>query len=173
MAVYNLSVVTAFAPYQNAMGETETLLDSYGDLVHANIYFNQRLRSDAWIAATNDEKLGALREATELIDNLNYCGCKTSTDQTHEFPRNGSTTVPGEIVRATYEIALKLVDGYDPDIEVQNLVVVNEGFSSARTTYNRGQVLEHLRAGIPSSKAWSLLRPFLRDWKRLKMVREN
>ena len=89
-----------------------------------------------------------------------------------EFPRGSDTEVPDAIRMACYEIAFSLLDGKDPEMELENLAVVSQGYSSVRTTYSRTQVpQEHLINGVPSAAAWRLLRPFLRDGDALKLKR--
>ena len=56
---------------------------------------------------------------------------------------------------ACYEIAHSLLDGKDPELELENLGIVSQGFGSVRTTYNRSQIpIEHIINGIPSVQAW-------------------
>jgi hypothetical protein len=91
-----------------------------------------------------------------------------------EFPRGSDTEVPEAIRRACYEIAFSLLDGKDPELELENLSVSSQGYSSVRTTYNRNQVpLEHIINGVPSAEAWRLLRPFLRDGDHIKLSRKS
>jgi hypothetical protein len=93
-------------------------------------------------------------------------------EQVLEFPRGEDTVVPETIRRACYEIAYSLLDGKDPELELENLGVVSQGYSSVRTTYSRSQVpIEHLINGIPNALAWRLLKPFLRDGDAVKLTR--
>jgi hypothetical protein len=79
--------------------------------------------------------------------------------------------VPRDIEIACYEIAIQLLSGVDPDMEIENLAAHSQGFSTARTTYERAYVLEHIAAGVPSARAWILLKPYLRDPRRLNISR--
>lgn len=89
-----------------------------------------------------------------------------------EFPRGADTTVPEAIRKACYEIAHSLLDGKDPEIELENLGISSQGYSSVRTTFARDQVpIEHLINGVPNAMAWRLLRPFLRDGDAIKLSR--
>lgn len=89
-----------------------------------------------------------------------------------EFPRGNDTEVPEAIRRACYEIAYSLLDGKDPELELENLGITSQGYSSVRTTYNRSQVpIEHLINGVPNAMAWRLIRPFLRDSDAIKISR--
>lgn len=93
-------------------------------------------------------------------------------EQPLEFPRGSDTTVPDDIRRACYEIAYALLDGKDPEMELENLQVTAQGFGLVRTHYERSQVpQEHLLNGCPSVTAWNILRPFLRDGDAVKTSR--
>src|SRR5690606_14958372 len=102
----------------------------------------------------------ALIAATLIIDTLAFKGRKHSVytllqsnpnatveqvrqaeaSQMLEFPRGSDTEVPDAIRVACYEIAYSLLDGKDPEIELENLGISSQGISSVRTTYNRAQV---------------------------------
>ena len=92
--------------------------------------------------------------------------------QSLEFPRGPDTVVPEAILRACYEIAHSLLDGRDPELELENLAVTAHGFGEVRTHYERAQVpIEHLINMVPNALAWNLLRPFLRDSEAIKLSR--
>ena len=87
-----------------------------------------------------------------------------SLTQPLEFPRGGDTVVPDTIICACFEIAHSLLDGKDPEIELENLGVISQGYASVRTTYSRSHVpIEHLINYVPNALAWRWLKPFLRD----------
>jgi len=87
-----------------------------------------------------------------------------SLTQPLEFPRGTDTVVPDTILCATFEIAHSLLDGKDPEIELENLGVISQGYASVRTTYSRSHVpIEHLVNYVPNALAWRWLKPFLRD----------
>jgi hypothetical protein len=97
---------------------------------------------------------------------------EANLDQPLEFPRGEDTEVPDEILIACWEVAYALLDGVDPDLDVENLGVSSQGYASIRTTYARNQALvEHLMHGIPSATAWRYLMPFLRDADKIKLSR--
>jgi len=144
----------------------------YLSLASANTYFNEeRLVTAAWNAATDPEKLKAIKESTRRIDRLNFRGTKTATTQQRQFPRDGDVVVPQDIMRACAEIAYALLDGVDPDREANNLVVTAEGFSSVRTNYNRDFTPDYIRAGIPTQTAWNYLSPYLIDPRNIDVGR--
>jgi Putative DnaT-like ssDNA binding protein len=142
----------------------------YGTVGNADSYFAYHLSAEPWTDASQTDKRKALVQASRLIDRLSFFGTKFEEDQELEFPR-GTAVVPKEINYACYEIALMLLDGVDMEIEIVNLTATGQGFSSARTTYDRSFVLEHLRAGIPSALAWSYLKPYLNSSNSLILSR--
>ena len=168
--IFIISCSNAIAFTSVVTNELSLALDSYGSIEQANAYFDNRLRNAAWTSAEPQEKKSALVEATRCIERLNYADSKVSERQ---FPRGTDTEVPLDIEHATYEIALKLLEGFDPELEMANLAAVSQGYSGARTTYDRSFVLEHVAAGIPSTKAWFLLKPYLRSIRELEISRVN
>lgn len=166
--------------------------DYYGTLQEANEYFDNRLHESAWYGARPADRPKALIAATKILDTLSYKGNKhtvqelldanpnaTSDEireqeaaQPLEFPRGSDTEVPDAIRLACYEIAHSLLDGKDPEIELENLGIVSQGYESVRTTFSRNQVpIEHIINGVPNALAWRLVRPFLRDDDAIKLAR--
>jgi len=166
--------------------------DIYGSQVEADEYFANRLHETAWTNATSTDRSKSLIAAREIIDALNYKGDKHSVytlllanpsatqaaiqaaeaSQALEFPRGADTTVPEAIRTAEYEIAYALLDGKDPELELENLAVNAMGYGAVKTSYERSQLpIEHIVNMVPSSAAWRLLRPFLRDSDALKLSR--
>jgi hypothetical protein len=164
----------------------------YGDVAEADEYFSNRLHEYAWTATEAEDRPKALWAATLIIDALNFKGYKSTVytllqananasdediraaeaAQDLEFPRGEDTVTPESIRIACYEIAYSLVDGKDPELELENLGIVSQGFGSVRTSYNRAQVpIEHLINGIPSTQAWRFLKPFLREDDAIKLSR--
>lgn len=176
---------------QGTSGETFTAVH-YGSLGEAHAYFQARLHERAWTAATPTDRQRALYAATVIIDTLNFKGDKHSvwelkqnssspadaelrsanSAQELEFPRGSDTEEPRDIRLACYEIAHSLLDGKDPELELEALSITSNGFSSVRTTYNRAAVpIEHIINGVPNPAAWRLLRPFLRDGDAIRLAR--
>lgn len=146
---------------------------NYATEVEGDTYMTGKVDSDAWDDAVSGEKQTALTQATRIIDRLNFIGAKTVSTQVNQFPRGTETTVPTDIRDASVEIAFALLDGIDPNLERENLNVVAQGLSSARTNYDRGFTSQHIAAGVPSMVAWDLLRPFLRDGKQIATLRSS
>lgn len=159
--------------WQEHRASCETYLDSYGTVSEANSYFDNRLNSEAWINAEENYKRQALVMATRAIDRLNFVGEKASSTQDFQFPRGKDTKIPSDIKIAAFEIAIRLLDGVDIDLEIDALAMTSQGVSSLRTTYDRGWMLEHKRAGIPSAIAWDYLKPYLRSPSEIVLSRVN
>lgn len=145
----------------------------YGTLNGANTYFHSKLHTESWMNAPIEDREKALFDATRRIEVLAFKGSKATSEQVLFFPRLtlDSGVVPDDIIMATYEIALALLNGIDPDVEARNLSVSAQGYAGARTTYDRSYTQDHLRAGIPSAYAWSILRPYLADPQNLRVSR--
>lgn len=167
-------------------------LTYYGTLDEADSYFAKRLHEAAWTAASALDREKALIAARAIIDALNCKGNKNSVytllqanpsatqdairaaeaSQPLEFPRGADTVVPEAVRVASYEIAYALLDGKDPELELENLAVNAMGYGAVKTSYDRSQLpIEHVVNLVPSSVAWRLLRPFLRDSDALKLLR--
>jgi len=135
---------------------------TYGDVSRANQYLAKRLHSRKWRKKNPEERECLLIEAARIIDSLCYSGDKSIPEQPLEFPRNGTTTIPGDIETAAYEIALALASGSRPDNDLASLRVTSVGMSSVRTTYSQDfDLLEHTLNGVPSAYAFRLLKPYL------------
>lgn len=176
--------------------------DIYGSLAEAEEYFSGRLHTDAWDDSTSSEKTKALLAARRLMDNLNYKGDKhavwlykqsvsapsvkdsgdeaaylaairqADATQPLEFPRGSDVIVPEVIRIAQYELAYNLLDGVDPQMELENLAVTGQGHADVRTQFDRAMLpIEHLVNLIPNPLAWSLIKPFLRDDHTLRLSR--
>jgi hypothetical protein len=164
----------------------------YGTLAEAVEYFANRLHETAWTSATTADRSKSLIAARGIIDGLNFKGRKAAVytllladaaasdaeiqaaevSRALEFPRGADTTVPEAIRIAEYEIAYALLDGKDPELELENLSIDSMGYGAVKTSYARtGLPIEHVINLVPSSVAWRLLKPFLRDSDALKLSR--
>lgn len=137
----------------------------------AQEYFDGRLNTEVWEDATEENKEKALTMATRILNRLNYLGDKTDSAQENQFPRFADSVIPQNILDACCEIALALLDGVDPELEYENLLMVQQSFDVVKTTYDRSMVQEHIIAGVPSIVAWRLIRPYLRDFKTIDLSR--
>lgn len=127
----------------------------------ADTYIATILDTDAWDDATEDQQLKALKQASRLIDSLNYIDDKASPTQEHAFPRTGRTGVPQEIQLACIELALDILDDVDGERDYDDQLIVSEGYASVRATYNRERVSLHKILGVSSRTAFKYLLPWL------------
>lgn len=132
----------------------------YGSVEGGDTYFATRLYSDDWDNASDGDKLKSLYMATQIIDTLNFAGTKSGN---LEFPRGDDTEVPDNIIKAAYEIGIKLLGGDTRESTLSSIGVTSNSWGTVKQTYDGNSVPEWTAAGVPSSEAWALLRPFLRD----------
>lgn len=145
---------------------------AYATITEANTYFEGRMFTQSWDRALTVERTAALEHASKIINNITYKGRKTDLNQTDEFPRDITDgEVPQDVKDATAEIALALLDGIDPEREREGVSIESQGYSSARSTYDRGFVQSHVAAGVPSSTAWTLLRKYIKDVDKVRISR--
>lgn len=135
----------------------------YGTVETADAYFNTRLYTQDWDDSSDDDKLKSLYMATRIIDSLNFAGSKADSEQELEFPRGSDTEVPDNIIKATFEIALKLLGGDTRESVLSKVGVTSNSWGTVKQTYDADKVPEWIVSGIPSPEAWALLRPFLYD----------
>ena len=136
----------------------------YASLTEAATYFAERLHSAGWNEHSSADRTIALKMATRDIDGLAFAGDKADEDQAREFPRGDDTVAPDDIKIACAEIAFeRLVNDVNPAEETADMVVLSEGHSGVRASYNPESVPEHIPAGIASAIAWRYLRPYLAE----------
>lgn len=157
----------------------------YGTLQNANLFFSQRLNVRAWEDASISDRRKSLIMSTQIIDRLNFAGDKAEIGQVLQFPRGNTSinpitfeetiekddNVPEDIKNATYLIAIKLLDGFEPENDVRMTQISMSKFQNAQTFYNRDYIPEFLIAGVPSSEAWNYLKPYLRDSREIQLSR--
>jgi len=91
-----------------------------------------------------------------------------------EFPRGQDTEVPTEIEWACYELALAILEGFDPEDAVERTNIIRQAYSSVRTTYADGFLSqEYLAYGIPTARIWNWLKPRLCDDRIIKLSRAD
>lgn len=134
-------------------------------------YFSERLNTEAWDNASEADQIKAINMATDAINKLNFVGDMTDSNQENQFPRGGDTEVPQDVQEACAELAMRLLDGVDPELEFENLGMVSQGYSNVRSTYDRTIPMEHVVAGIVSITAWRKLKPYLRDSRSIELHR--
>jgi len=142
----------------------------YGTIDGGDEYFGNILDCDGWLEAAIMRKGKALVMSTQIIDRFNYAGSKYVPSQEKAFPRSVAT-IPDNIIYACYEISNALLEGKDPAIEAESLNLINSGYANVRSTYDAQISPEHIVAGVPSIKAWQMLRPYLRDTRAIDISR--
>jgi hypothetical protein len=139
--------------------------DAYGSVVDASAYLVEyKLDYQAvWNATSLVQQTVAYNQAVRLVESLIFAGEKTDPVQLLDFPRDGLTDVPENIVRAVYEIAFALIAGKDTQLEADTRSVVQTRGPLGNQTINPRYLTDARRHNIPSEVAWQYLCPFLRD----------
>lgn len=161
----------------------------YGTVPLANQFFSSRLHNFDWINSSENDKLRALNQAAELINQFDYSGQKYSVTilgekptyeqiqtanaaQEDEFPRGTSDVVPPEILKAAYLIAQALLSGRDPEMDLESRMQKTSRVGDLASTFDtEGNNLEHIAHLIPSPQAWNLIRPWLRERNQFDIIR--
>lgn len=134
----------------------------YGTALGADQYFaEERIDSDDWASFSAENRLKAIKQATRLIDRLNFIGVKTDDEQDLEFPRDDATIIPTDIVIACYEIAFALLTGRDVEYEAEQANDVAAVMGPGRLTVDPDTVNISRVHAIPSIVAWRYLYPYL------------
>lgn len=149
-------------------------MGNYATTTEAETYLEaNKLDYSAWTDATTTQRSVSLTMATNIIDRLNFKGEMTDEDQDNQFPRDDDTTVPTAIQNASIEIAYSLLDGVDIEEERSRLNLSYEQYASVKAGYKDHIYKPYIAAGVPSSVAWDLLVPFLRDPGRILYSRDS
>lgn len=170
MATFSVSLSTSAAVLA-APVVFPVLTDSFVNLEDAEQFTVAVFNTEPWTSATDVQKLAALRFASRLINQLPFDGDKADPDQFLAFPRNEETEIPTAIQEATVLCAIRILDGYDPEIEAENMHMTSQTYSGVRSSYEAGRVPENMYMGIPSFQAYKLLVPYLRDRNAINLTR--
>lgn len=143
--------------------------NSYVTQAEANTYFTDRLNSDTWTNATDTEKDSALIQATQIIEQREFLGYKTTQAQLLKFPRYGllyegydvpSDTVPKRVKDAVCELAIWcLTEDYTEPDDLANYKTIKIAVIEVET---RGNGVK----GLPPMVS-KLLSPFMFSGTRL------
>jgi hypothetical protein len=134
---------------------------------------NFKLDPTPWTTANSNDRLIAVRNATQAIDRLQYKGAKADSAQTNQFPRDTDTVVPDDIKSACSELAYAYLDGVVQEDAFDNITVTSRKFASVSITSKDKASQSHIAAGIPSYEAWVLLLPFMVDLSGVVVERVN
>jgi len=131
----------------------------YVTLDEADLYLEAVMYTDPWDLSTDILRTKAIKASQKIIEALNTTG----------------TLVDGapvqDIKDATVEIALKLLDGYDPELEMHNATIKEMEFDRLRQTNKSGETPLHIIAGVPSIIAFNILRRYMPDITTVRLSR--
>jgi hypothetical protein len=158
---YSINVEYPASTFNYVAGQLtgSTLATDGGSLVtveEGDAYFSFRLFADPWDDAEDLDKQKALVMSTKAVEAL----ALMDFDET-----------PQDIKDAICENAYALLDGVNPEMEFENLSMVQQGYANVRSTYNRGISMEHIESGIVSITAWRLIKPYLDVSKVIQLSR--
>ena len=140
-----------------------TVLTAYvANVGEADTFLAQRLPDTAWTAADEVAKTQVLNMATQAIDRLNFENNKTVDSQVLEFPRDGDTVVPSNIIDACILLSVEFLNGTTVNDLRNQADYKLQAYARVKTEYKEGNS-PHYMAGIPSAEAWDLLKPYLRQ----------
>lgn len=149
----------------------QTQTDAYVTVQEADDYFASKLDRSIWEIANEDQKQHSINQASEILEELNYAGDKAEDDQPLEFPRGIDTIIPKNMKKACCLIAYALLDGRDPEIEIELIGQTQSSVGNIRGRYDRTFIQEATVYGVPSYQAWRLIKPFLRDSNQVTLNR--
>lgn len=149
---------------------------SYVDVAEANEYFAERLESDAWTAAASvsGKQLASLKQATRMINQLNFVGRKAEDIQENEFPRDDETTIPREVKMATCEIAIALLRKVSLQTTSQTVGLTSKSVGDASQSFadsTAGMSIFSIAGNTNSMEAYRLLRPWLYPSTQVDLIR--
>jgi len=125
--------------------------NAYADVAAADLAAQYRVGvvGTNWLALTSDQKIQALVTGAQDIDSLgetredgyliDFEGDKTSEDQALEFPRDGETEVPVNIVKSNIELAFSYSSAFEVGATVD---VLSPDPTAARVKRKKIDVLE-------------------------------
>jgi hypothetical protein len=149
--------------------------NSYVELEEANAYFEDRLNTAEWDAATNETREKALITATRRIDEEQFFGYKASITQALKWPRYNVTdedgnllpsdSIPEQVKQAVFVTALELLRA---DFLAENYMG-NFSYFSAGTVQIK-QFTQQSAGRLPSD-AFRLLQRFMTSGNGARLVR--
>jgi len=151
----------------------------YADLEFADGYFGERLGSEAWDVLDNNTKAKALKHATKYIDTLPFIGTKTDTtldedkrpNQPREFPREGYTEIPDEVMEATCEAALAILNGDTLENLQTQAEVTSTSTGDASSSFDTTNRKIDINDGLISAMVLRLLHEWLIDPNVVRLER--
>jgi hypothetical protein len=147
--------------------------NSYVLIADADTYFETRIDSANWVAATDEIKEQALVTATALIDDNSWIGSAVSSSQALAWPRKNAiynddrlglqitiadSEIPSRVKTAVYEQALHLIDNEDV-LMGQSQTFESISVGSIRLSDSNGDTT---RTPMKPSTALKPIRPLIR-----------
>lgn len=131
---------------------------AYVTVADANAYLTGRPNSKPWDDATPDQRLGALREASDRLDEMMWVGLPLVKGQARVWPRSGVDASSINVVRrATILEAVALLTPQSERQKLQAEGVTSFRLGSLSETY--GEVKESA-GGLNSASAYKILSPY-------------
>ena len=130
---------------------------SFATLDEADTYFESVLFKEAWLLSNDADRTTALAQATRIIETVNY------SDFVAPYPQ--------DVIDATSEIALKLLEGFNPDEELELSRIKSHTFDRIKQVNKEGETPLHIIAGIPSATAFRLLHKYLPNQNTVRLDR--
>ena len=133
---------------------------AYVSVEDASSYLAGRPNSEHWTNATPEQQLGALKEASDRIDELPWRGLPLIQEQTRAWPRTGVDATSFNVVRRAVILeALAMVQPVSERQKLQAEGVTSYRIGSLSETY-KGEVKKSAGA-FNSASAFYILRPYL------------
>ena len=131
-------------------------------LDEADTYLESVMITEPWDLSTDPLRTKAIKASQKIIEALNTVGI---LDENNE---------PVALIKdATIEIALKLLDGVDPETELYNYTIKEMEFDRLKQTNKSGETPLHVIAGVPSVIAFNILRRFMPDLTTVRLSRTD
>jgi hypothetical protein len=149
--------------------------NSYAELDEANTYFEDRLNTTMWDAASDETREKALITATRRIDEEQFFGAKASSAQALKWPRLGiadedgnllpSDSIPEQVKQAVFVTALELLRA---DFLAENYLDNLQSISAGNTKLVQ---FSPRSAGRLPADAMRLLQRFMTSGNGARLVR--
>lgn len=143
----------------------------YASVGEARTYHETFMGREDWCDQPTADQEKYLKMATRAIERLNFAG--DTVDAVLQFPRGNDVSIPTDIKKACAELAWSFFDDVDPELERENLRSISQGVGASRVTYSPDVMPLYVIAGIPSQRAWNLLKPYLRDPDQIMLSRDS
>lgn len=131
-------------------------MPSYCTVEQGNTLAEDRFPSHSWDNASERDKSKALGRATTLIRNLHFNDAFDATSDA--------------VVAACFELAYELLDGADPQKELDSAYQSVSAFDAIKVG-KKDIIHPRILHGIVSQQAWIYLRPYLIDPNTVKLSR--